>query len=397
MFLKDGMLMPGEEVETASFTVVTLGFEERTRNVLNHSLRRKSVGVCQLGEAQQAQVALLDLDNSGARYLLSEFQQNYPDKAVIGIGRQQTDLPVQAFVTIPLNQEQLLDTIFKLANMEISRTKNMITDDKVARAMQALENKKIASSINKRAEQNQPRTAAKRAMPGKTDEMCFNPERFLLGTVIGAVTRCSAGKETAVLRCWSDRVIVIDPGQGKVSTDLNDNQIRTLAIAPIDDNLSSPIHVNFYPSDEVNNELDTAFRTNGLRHFPQETFLWDLGLLTCRGRIPVEFTVCNRHYLRRWPNLTRINVPANAMRILSYWSQQPCSLMDIKEQLDIPLQDVFSVFSAAYAAGLTGEAKRCSDQIMESVDLNDHKRRGLMTSIINRLRGNKSEQISRTA
>jgi hypothetical protein len=199
------------------------------------------------------------------------------------------------------------------------------------------------------------------------------------------------------LTCWNYKTIVIDPAQEKISSNLTDNQIRTLAIAPIDDNLTTPIRTKFYKSVEVNGELDAILKSEDLRHFSQETFLWNLGLLTCRGRIPAEFTVCDRQYLRRWPNLTRVSVPNNAMRILAYWSQQPCSLMDIKEQLDIPLQDVFSVFSAAYAAGLAGEAKRKSDQMLQIIELNEHTKRGLMRSIISRLRGQKNEQFPKTA
>jgi hypothetical protein len=85
------------------------------------------------------------------------------------------------------------------------------------------------------------------------------------------------------------------------------------------------------------------------------------------------------------------------MRILAYWIQQPCSLYDIKEQLDIPLQDVFNVFSAAYSAGLAGEAKRNADHFVGAIELNEHKKRGLMHSIMTRLRGHKPVQLTQTA
>lgn len=390
-------VVSGDNVVRQSISVATLGLEERSRLVLANALNKHANGLCVLADSSQAHVALIDLDNRDAKSLLNDFRHTFPSIPLVGLGKQQTDPHLHAFIVKPVNLELLLATIVELADPALKQATNMITDDKIAKAMQALENKNIAKSLNKRAEQIQTKTAAKRAMPGKTDEMCFDPERFLLGAILNAVSQAANNNQTAVLTCWNDRIVVIDPDQGKIISNLTDNQIRNLAIAPIDDNLSSPIHSRFYPAGEVNRELNVVLGEMELRHFSQETFLWNLGLMTCRGRIPAEFTVCNRHYLRRWPNLTRVNVPPNAMRILAYWSQQACSLTDLKEQLDIPYQDVFNVFSAAYAAGLTGEARRKSDQIMQVIGLNEHKSRSLMKSIISRFRGNKSEQIPKTA
>jgi len=362
----------------------------RSRQVLANALYKQSAGLCVLADAEQAQVALIDLDNSDSEKLLKDFQKSYPDLKIIGLGKQPGKLAIHAFIVKPTKPELLLAKVIELAKGGTKQARNNITSDKVARAMQAMDNKNIARSLHSRAEKNQPKSASRRAMPGKTDEMCFDPGRFLLGTALSAAHQARSNNQTAVLTCWSDRTVFIDPQNNKIISNLTDNQIRNLAIAPIDDNLSSPIHTEFFPAGEVSRLLDAVLRGKDMRHYSQEVFLWDLGLLTCRGRIPAGFTVCNRYYLRRWPNLTRMRIPANAMRILSFWSQHPCSLTDIKEQLGIPYQDVFSVASAAYAAGLTGEARRKSDQIMQALDLTEHNRRGLMNSIISRLRGSKS-------
>jgi hypothetical protein len=390
------VVLGGTERSEATY-VATLGLEQRSQVVLANALNKLANGLCILANTNQSQVALIDLDNRNTKRLLNDFRKTYPSLPLIGIGKQQTELLMHAFIAKPVNLEQLLATIVELANPEQKQAKNMITEDKIAKAMQALENKNIAKSLHKRAEQNQPKSKAMRAMPDMTEEMCFDPERFLLGEILKTASQASSNKQTAILTCWHDRTIVIDPGQSKISSDLTDSQIRNLAIAPVDNNLSAAMPTKFYKSGEINTKLDTILNAPGMRHFTQEVFLWNLGLLTCRGRIPAEFAVCNRHYLKRWPNLTRVTVPSSAMRILAYWRQQPCSLMDIKEELDIPFQDVFNVFSAAYAAGLAGEAKRKSDQILQVVELNEHKQRGLMRSILNRLRGHKPDHISKTA
>lgn len=384
-------------MEQQSIPIVTIGLEERSQSVLANALNKRVNRLCEFTDVQSARVALLDLDNSQATKLLNDFRIKNSTMPVIGISYKQTELPVNTFVAKPLNLEQLIAVIVKHAAPGSTQINNMITEDKIAKAMQALENKNIAKSLHKRAEDSKPKSAAGRALPMKTDEMCFDLERFLLGSLLNAQSQAVTNQKIAVLTCWKDKIIVIDINQSRISSDLNDNQIRSLAIAPIDDKLTSPIVAKFYNSGEVSSELDAILKLKNLRHFSQESFLWNLGVLTCRGRIPAEFTVSDRYYLRRWPNLTRANIPSNAMRIIAYWHRQPCSLMDIKEQLDIPLQEVLTIFSAAYAAGLTGEAKRRSDQILDVVDLGEHKRRGLMKSIIHRLRGDKSKSLSKSA
>lgn len=377
--------------------IVTLGFEERSQHVLTKLLHKQADGMCILDDAAQAHIALVDLDNADIASLLSHLRKNYPSLPLIGLGTQQDKLPLHASLSKPLNLDKLVTTIYKYVNPEQRQMKSKITEDKFARAMQALENKNIAKSLHVRVEQAQAKTVTKRAMPNKTDEMCFIPERFLLGAVLEAVAEATNTQQVALLSCWNDKSIIVDPVHEKISTNLTDNQIRSLAIAPIDDNLSSPIHTRFYHSADADSEHDTILGQENVRHFMQETFLWNLGFLTCRGRIPAEFSICDRYYLRRWPNLTRVMLPNNAMRILAYWRQQACSLTDVKEQLDVPFEDVFSVFSACHAAGLTGEARRKSDQLVQAIELNAHKQHGLMRSIISRFRSRKSNQVSKTA
>ena len=375
--------------------VMPIGLDERSQRALSSAFIKHCHNLVTLSSPDQAQVAVLDLDNSNAAKLLSNFRKTYPGMSLIGLGKQQPKLSVNAYVAKPVDIHLLMDTISKLATDNSTSKINMITTEKIAKAMQALENKNIAKSLNNRLESTQNQPASKRVIPKKTDKMCFDHERFLLGAIQQAVAQAKARLQIAVLSCWKDKTIIVDPAQNIISTNLKDSQIRSLAIAPIDDNLSPPIQSIFCQPDDAAIQ-NTLLQTNDLRHINLEVFLWNLGLLTCRGRIHAEVSISNRQYLQRWPNLTRIIVPDNAMRILAYWVQQPCSLHDIKEQLNVPWQDVFTIFSAAFAAGLAGEAKRNADEIVNVIELNAHKKRGLMSSIINRLRRNKTTNDSIT-
>lgn len=372
--------------------IATLGFEKRSLQILIAAIGKKFNGQLSQVDIHLAQVILVDLDNHAAGLLLDDIRRSYPDIPLLGIGKPSDKQTLQPFLAKPLNPDQVINTILELANPVKKQATNMITNEKIAKAMQAMENRNIARSLHKRAEQNQPKSAVKRAMPSKTDEMCFDPERFLLGVVIKTLEQANQNLQTAEIQCGQDRVIVIDTMLCRISSNLSDSQIRTSAIAPLNDGLLSSFQINYYTPGNFHNQPNLVQANSELRHFSQEVFMWNLGQLTSRGRIPHEIAVCNRYFLRRWPNLTRMNVPANAMRILAYWRQQPCSLMEIKEQLDVPLQDVFTVFSAAHAAGLIGEAKCQADELMQAIPVANHGIRSVMKSIIQRLRGNNAEQ-----
>jgi hypothetical protein len=55
--------------------------------------------------------------------------------------------------------------------------------------------------------------------------------------------------------------------------------------------------------------------------------------------------------LRSWPNLNRLTLPPEAMRIAGLWSRGPQSLRETVRQLGIPQRYVFAFYSACAALG----------------------------------------------
>jgi hypothetical protein len=81
-----------------------------------------------------------------------------------------------------------------------------------------------------------------------------------------------------------------------------------------------------------------------------------------------------------------MNLTENALKIIAFWVQQPCSLDELHEKLDLPYQDIFSVFTAAWSAGLAGEAQRQADKILQADDVHASEKRGLFNSLMSRLK-----------
>ncbi len=389
--------------ETA-INVVVLGMEQRAIDALELAFKNRANGVCHIVEVSEAQVALFNLDAKDARRLFNDFHKNYPDIPTIGICAKKSDSWDMVQIKVPLSiillVKAILDAKTKLSNSVVKsanntkNTANLITQDKIALAMKAIESRQIAENLNKRVDKNSKNTT-QRVVPNITTETSFDTSRFLLGHALDAINKCKENNDVVLLTCLGNKNIFINPEKSEIITDLNDNQIRTLAIVPLDKKLVLPITLKF---GKVESFKKLEFlNSSETRVLNLEVFMWNLGLMTCRGRIPSEISSETRHHLNRWPNLTRVIIPNNTMRIISYWIRNPCSIMDMQEKLGLPLQDIFTVFTAVYSIGLTQVAKRDSDQLIKTETIYENDKRGLFASIINRLHNFNNDKKTKTA
>lgn len=366
--------------------VKPIGFDERSLNMITRAFIQKSNGECVSVLDTTADLILINLDSSDIHNIYKELKSELPE---VGVGKKYRDDWNITQVNTPLDISVLVETIKNEVNIKTKHMANRITDDKIAAAMKAIDAKRVAGGLQNKLTKTPASNAGNRAIPKKTDEMCFDAERFLLGYVVKAINESVKKQKIAVLKCWSNKTIIVDGVLNEIITDVTDNQIRTMAIAPLDDNLSSPVKIDFIEPNS--DEYKSSSSANNMKIISLEIFMWNLGCMTCRGRIPLDASVSEHQYLKRWPNITRIKLGDNAMRIISYWVKQPCSLVDIQEALDVPLQDVFTVYTAAFSAGLASNAKRESDYVFAAPDVEDNNRRGLFSRIVKRLKNINSE------
>lgn len=363
--------------------VAAVGMDERTARTLAWALKQHSGGHCALTDASQAQVAVIDLDNADAAMHLPDFRVRHPNVPVIALAKQAPQALDVTHLTKPVAAADLVATIGQLARTDRGPTMdNKITPEKVQRALQAIDAKKAAKALDSRVDDARGRSGAlQRNIVTTEAQTHFDPSLFLLGQIQTAMARAKELGKAAVLTCWEDKSIILEPKTSLVSTNLSDTQIRNLAIVPCDGDTTPPIVTHFR---DVSN--DTVQPDAAHRICTAEVFLWNLGLLTSRGRAPVGTPLNERVYLRRWPNLTRLVLPNNAMRILAYWVRQPCELLSMFEILEVPLEDILSIYSAAHAAGLTGCAKRRADFLIEPAAPPDSdKTRGILSAVLRRL------------
>lgn len=232
----------------------------------------------------------------------------------------------------------------------------MITEEKIRKAQAAIDakstrqsgTKDAAEALTERTKANCNRKKVALEQDASSAEIFYyHPEQFLLGALRDAYRHASAKGQVAILTYLNSKRILIDGTQHLVSTDMSDKQIRSLALVPISDNNTFTNHIEYLPPDKLYADVRIASRT-----MTTEVFFWNLGLMTCRGRVQPNTPLHETVYLKRWPNLAKMCLPPNALRIVAHWQRNPESLLNIFEHLSVPLKDIFSVYSAAYEAGL---------------------------------------------
>ncbi len=85
----------------------------------------------------------------------------------------------------------------------------------------------------------------------------------------------------------------------------------------------------------------------------------------------------------RWPNVTRLPAPDQAIRLAALLSRHPTSILLASHVLDIAAPDIYRLYSAAHCAGLT----RLLNREPEAPVLHPHAKRGVFGLILHRLAG----------
>ena len=250
-----------------------LGFDERSMGLLTQGIDNKTNGECVSVRDASADIVLINIDAPKINIIYKEFKLAKPGIPEVGVCTKFNESWNITQINTPLVMSVLVETIKNELNKKTENMVNNITDDKVAAAMLAIDAKRVAGGLKKKMNPTAASNAGNRAIPQKTDEMCFDLERFLLGHVVKAINTSSEMQKVAVLRCWSDKTIIVDTFAGEIITDVNDSQIRSMAIAPLDDNLSSPVMVEHF--DSTGNEFKNISEMPGMRKISLEIFMWN--------------------------------------------------------------------------------------------------------------------------
>jgi hypothetical protein len=402
-------------------SVAALGLDQRTRYALELLFKSKLDGRFLLAEADLADLCIIDLDSYGGRELWAEQAQAQPRRPTVLLSMSEVETAgITHFVRKPMRPQELV-TALSAAAAKVRRDltaamprrpaaaegqargsgKPVVTNAGAGAAVRSVTPRAVPPSM--RVDSGVPPSAA----PGRVglrlaeqdsktyigsapdiDPMDreqaakaqFDPGAYLIGRLVRAVKLSTEADRPARLELDHGAVTVM-PRAGQAVVDLRHYQLRALAGVQLTHARSN---VRFVDPVDLRNPT-------GPEIWPLDALLWTSALLASRGRVPVGTDLNARVKLKRWPNLTRLVVFPNAVRITALLSREPVSLVAAAGVLKIPQRFVFAFFTAASVLDLVEETAAQEDApasagVAVRARSRDPSRLGLFRRILSHLR-----------
>ena len=165
----------------------------------------------------------------------------------------------------------------------------------------------------------------------------YDATNYYQGIVQSAIASCR-GKNQIFSLASNWKKIVLFPGNQEIWVDGNDTELKLLAGVKL---------VHRKAKSEEGLRLDVVDPrsinfANVLSQFQNlEAFIWKLACWTSMGRYPKAIDHTKPVYLKNWPNFTRLLVTPHALRIAALLVEQPRTMPEIAQKLNIKPQYVF--------------------------------------------------------
>lgn len=387
----------------------TLALDDRTEQMLRMFLQGPCNNLGVLVSEGSAQATIIDMDAFQAQSILKEYLEKKLNRPIIALSLIQQEFPNAIFVRKPVQKQSLIEAL-TLAKRRINGTEAYVSPDPIfvsepkpqpeqpiSRPKGIIPSRPDASSKHK--------TAVDLAEKGfsqfigslvdfdannkeKLSKAYYDPRKHLQGYVQEAI-KTSIQKNRIIRLNSGWRPITIFPQSREVWVDANDTQLRLICAVPLDsmssidvnnDNTQNRPFIEVVRSDEIDDS------GNAEKFQSIEIFLWKVALWSSRGRVPIGIDLNQPLYLLRWPNLTRLLMIPQFIRIAALMMITPHSLLDLSDILKVKHQYVFAFFSAVAALGLAGKANRQADTLIAPQKPVPNKHSSFLGRIMSRLR-----------
>ena len=334
------------------------GMDKRALYAFEIFLSRIGPGACRIAAEDAADVAFIDADNDLGPYLLAGHRMLYPTRPLIVTRRApaaQPD-PLTVEITKPVGlaafsaaldkvRELLPDAVHDCAPAlpdaadEAVGTVDDIPDESALDALRG------PVPLRQRSDERLAILHVGSAPDVDLDDpvargrIYYTPAHFLQGLVARAIAHAREIGRPVRIDGLHGPALVLDPHEGRAWTAQSPNALRALAQLPTRGTLALA-----GVDAEAGLPAEATMRS-------LESLEWDLALWASRGRLPRGTSLEHPVRLRGWPNLTRLSIPPEALRIAGLWSRSSPSLRETLDSLDIPQRYVFAFYSACAALG----------------------------------------------
>lgn len=351
------------------------GMDKRCEDRMLTVFKMNFKNQCEHTNIETADTVIFDLDDKYVDKTWAEFRKKHPKIPAIIMASKPVELADAIYISKPAKLKELLDALTKSSNITIDTEGSSIAQSKTMNVANAL----------------QDRIKSARKVNDATDnyELYYHPEKFLQGKVLKAIQKSNEIDQSIFIKCWSDRWILIFPNSNYIFQNVKESQLRNLGLVHAGDEISYSEKI--FSDDEMSHLSESP--TSQVQLTTVDKFIWDVTVRTARGRIPDGTSLDDIYVLQYWPNLTRLSYIQNSSRISAFWLDQPQSINNVVENLNLPFEDVLTFFSAACATGALKLAKRSEDNLIKPEVLQvENKKRGIFASLMRKV----SKNIVRT-
>lgn len=384
-----------------SIKIHALGMDERSCNTLSFFFQKFCNDQCEISEETFAQAFLVNMDSVNAKVELARLKKTYPNHPLILTSIKPIDVDEDYFLRKPMIADHLIVILDKIRGIDFTLStkvgedeieSKIKTDDviiseqqvaskpvetKTKKLIQSLKNKDLIAFVGESPDVNLRHLQ-------KSDEIFFDLEQYFLGFLQKAYQQAKA-EQCAVRLTGVWRPITLFPETNQVYIELSDRQLKSICGVSLKSK-RSVINEEDIKIESLESTKATWQCKDHSKYQDLDLFLWKMALWTSRGRLPQGLPLDSPIYLLGWPNLTRLVLTPDALRICACWVPHPRTLINITEVLAIPQRYVFSFITATYVLGLSGLANRQSDILILPSDFEPTSKINIFSRIMQRLR-----------
>ncbi|MCF6235941.1 MAG: hypothetical protein L3J70_06145 [Gammaproteobacteria bacterium] len=372
---------------TSPTKMVAFGVDQRSREMLRMVFAGPGNGMYELAEESVATAAIINMDSLGAEELLIKYRKRHPSLPTILIAIKRPELEQQGdsefiFVQKPMRVDRLIKA---LACLPVSEPKSpqpppatlsSVKVKQATRETQRLKRTRNATKMLESMERSSTTQEIDSYEENREESIYFDASDLLLGYLLQARNQAFSSNQPVRIEdqlVGGVKPITLLPKSAEVVTSMTDDELKSLCFVKLDN------AVNIRPfTTEQSDAIDPSAEKQSL-----ESFIWKVAIWTSNGRVPEGTQVAAHTSLKQWPNFTRLMMTPNALRISALWNDRPYSPLLVAKVLKVPVQHVFSFYTAAHSIGLINTAVQKSST---SVDVKKHKHRSLFKRILSHIK-----------
>ncbi len=333
--------MTNNTPDNASILVRSFGMDTRKEAVFRMAFKmhtRRQYQLLESGDDRVAHLSIVDIDGPGGTELARNLHQSEPEQRILVTTIASPadcifpilQKPVRMETLFPALEALLLDTP-RTAEKQDTNVKPIRPD--IAVPVTSLHTQQASPSP---APQNAPEVPVAPSKPAPVlrpeEVQYFNPDEGFLGLL--KIAQRDHG--ISIISDQNQRAIVrLDPSADQAAALIDDEQLQQLCHV-------SAGHLQMRAPRDGDSGQDGS-----LRHMSLQSLLWQVAAWTANGRLNQKLPLNAPVQLKQWPNLTRLPMLPDALRLAAFLARSPASPALTVKMLRIEPRDLFNFLAAA--------------------------------------------------